>query len=97
MMYTDNLTFQDILLNDSRITPSGNGTHELNLTQPTSGQKWWASIILGLIFAIISSPPAYSLTSKLTSNTEVTHLNATLIGLLIHTVIFIIIVRIILW
>ena len=102
-------TIQDILLNDSRITPTGNGNSMSKpyCTQPTSGQKWWAAVLLGFLFALISSPAAYHITSTLTKNTVGFSLTdnknfhpvnrQNLPGLLIHTIIFIIIMRIILW
>lgn len=103
------LSIQDSLLNDSRITPTGNGNpmSKPYCTQPTSGQKLWASVLLGFLFALISSPVAYNITSKVTSSTIGLSLmdNPNLktvhypnfVGLLIHTLIFIVIVRIILW
>lgn len=102
----DEPSIQDALLNDSRITPTGNGNQSSKpyCTQPTSGQKWWASVLLGFIFALISSPAAYNITSLITKNTiglssenfQSFYL-PTLLGLIIHTIIFIIVVRIILW
>ena len=97
------LTITESLLNDSRITPTGNGSEESKpyCTQPTGGQKWWAAVILGFIFALISCPPAYYLTSQVT--TKIADVDTmvgkgpTFIGLVIHTIIFILIIRIILW
>jgi len=97
------LNIQESILNDSRITPTGNGnpTSKPFCTQPTSGQKWWAAVILGFIFAIISSPASYYISSKATStisNIKTIDGNGpTFLGLVIHTIIFILIVRIILW
>lgn len=93
----------ETLLNDSRISPSGSGSLDEapNCTKPTSGQKWWASVLLGFIFAIISSPAAYYVTSKVTTSLGGMALTVgpgpNLVGLLIHTIIFILIIRIILW
>lgn len=96
------LTIQDALLNDSRITPTGNGNSENRpyCTQPTNGQKWWAAVILGLLFALVSSSVAYSITSSISKPLGfnlVENLRPNFNGLLIHTLIFIVIVRIILW
>jgi hypothetical protein len=97
------LTIQESLLNDSRITPDGNGHRpsSLSSTQPTSGQKWWAAVLLGFIFAIISSPAAYYTTSTITTSLGGISLTEgqgpNFAGLLIHTIVFIIIVRLILW
>lgn len=95
------------LLTDSRISPVGSGVLEdkPNCTVPTSGQKWWAAIILGVLFALISSPPAYAITSKISTTlggmplytfTD-TYPAQTIVALFIHTLIFILIVRILLW
>lgn len=96
----DSILIQDALLNDSRITPSGNGNPNSRIyyTQPTSGQKWWAAVLLGFLFALISSPAAYNITSKVILDDKIfAQQKVNLTGLFIHTIIFIIIVRIILW
>lgn len=66
-----------------------------------SGQKWWAAIVLGLLFAIVSSYPAYLITSRLVTGIGGSSLTIgqgpTLSGLLLHTFIFILIIRVILW
>jgi hypothetical protein len=85
------------------MTPTGNGNPASKpySTQPTGGHKWWAAVILGFVFALLSSPPAYNLTSKVTNivsgvNTmEGTGPNVR--GLILHTILFILIIRIILW
>lgn len=68
---------------------------------PTNGQKWWAALLLGFVFAIVSSPAAYYATSYVTTSLGGISLTVgpgpNLVGLLIHTLIFILIVRIILW
>jgi hypothetical protein len=93
----------DSLLNDSRITPSGNGdpTSPPSTTPPTSGQKWWAAVLLGIVFAILSSPVAYNITSGATQSVGGNRLSygsgPTTAGLIIHTLIFILVVRVILW
>ena len=97
------LTTQETLLNDSRITPTGNGNPSSKpyCTQPTSAHKWWAAVLLGFIFALVSSPAAYYASSKITTSlggiTTMQGPGPNFVGLLIHTLIFIIIVRIILW
>ena len=93
----------DVLLLDSRISPSGNGNNVDTqiFNAPTSGQKWWAAVIIGFIFALVSSPPAYNITTYLSSYTTglktIKSAGPTLYGLFIHTIIFIIIIRFILW
>lgn len=97
-------SIQDMLLNDSRIAPAGNGSkNKTNYpTQPTGGQKWWAAVLLGFIFAIVSSPAAYELTSRIThinsAEAGTSHdIGITLKKLIIQTLIFIVIMRLILW
>jgi hypothetical protein len=67
----------------------------------TSGQKWIAAFLLGLIFGIVSSPFAYYLTSSVTTFLGGLALHETgypnYVGLLIHSILFTVIVRIILW
>jgi hypothetical protein len=98
-----NLSLQESLLNNSRITPTGNGDPDSKpyCTEPTSGQKWWAAVLLGLIFALISSPAAYYITSTVTTSLGGIPLmygaGPNFAGLVIHTLIFIVIVRVILW
>ena len=112
-----NIGLIESLLIDSRITPTGNGAitesdipvlpntsvnsvNSVN-SQVTSGQKWWAAVILGFIFFLISSPVAYNITSQITLSTVGTPLmygtGPTLGGLLFHTLIFVLVVRLILW
>jgi hypothetical protein len=97
------MTMPESLLVNSRMTPTGNGNinGNNNCTPPTSGHKWWASVILGLIFALISCPPAYQITSAVTNNVAGVNTmmgsGPTLLGLIIHTIIFILIIRLILW
>jgi hypothetical protein len=92
----------ELLLNHSRIAPNGNGNPQLQLTTeaPTDGQKLWAAVILGFVFAILSSPLAQTLTSKALVSVGCKNLIAggnEIPGLLIRTVIFILVVRILLW
>lgn len=99
----NSLSFQETFLNDSRITPTGNGnlSSKPYCTQPTSGQKWWAAVLLGFIFALISSPAAYYVSTKVTTSlggiSTMEGPGPNFVGLLMHTIIFIIIIRIILW
>jgi hypothetical protein len=98
-----NITLIDSMLNNSRISPSGNGSDNTdgNCTVPNSAQKWWAAIFLGFIFAVISCPAAYFATSALTVALGGLPLTdgagPNFAGLLLHTLIFIAIVRLILW
>ena len=93
----------ETLLNNSRITPSGNGNDKNRpiCIKPTSGHKWWAAIVMGMVFAILNSPAAYYITSYVSTSFGGMELikgrGVTISGLLLHTFIFVIIVRIILW
>ena len=97
------VTIQECILNGSRISPSGNGNASSIpfCTQPTSGQKWWAAVVLGFVFALVSSPVAYYMTSTVTTSLGGISLaegpGPNFVGLLVHTIIFILIVRMILW
>ena len=95
----DSLSIQEKILNNSRITPVGNGNKldsEMLNTPPSGGQKWWAAVILGFVFALVSSPVAYAVTDNVL-NTKSKIKNESLSKLTLHTIIFIFIVRIILW
>jgi len=65
----------------------------------TNTQKWVAAIFLGLLFAIISSPAMYSITSLIAKEGTLYKSagGATMLGLLVHTIVFILIVRLIMW
>ena len=97
------LTMPELLLNNSRITPTGNGNPQSKpfCNEPTSGQKWWAAVLLGFVFAIISSPAAYYITSSVTLALGGIPLTLgpgpTVPGLILHTILYILIVRLILW
>ena len=98
----DDLTETDKLLNDSRTSQSGNGSPESLMDDPpTSGSKWLAALLLGVIFFILSSGVFYNMTSmaivQLGGKRTMYGSGPTLGGLLLHTILFIIIVRVILW
>jgi hypothetical protein len=67
----------------------------------TNGQKWWLAVIFGLIFFIVASPSFVKLTSKIAKNLLLpkTYLSGgiTFFGLFLHMLIFIFIVRFILY
>lgn len=91
-MKEDELTMSEDLMADSRFSQTSTGGSSNPPLRPTNGQKWWASVLLGLLFFIISSPSAYDITGLGCGKVE-----TPLLGLIIHTIIFILIVRIILW
>jgi hypothetical protein len=62
--------------------------------------KWWASFLTGFVFAIVSSPASYFVTTTATEffgglGTS-SGKGANYAGLLLHTIIFILIVRLML-
>jgi len=63
----------------------------------TSEEKWSISVVSGLIFLLISSPFLYGLTSSLFECVGLTLASSkglpTNIGLLVHSVVFVLIVR----
>lgn len=68
----------------------------------TSSMKWWLAIFLGLLFFIVAFPGTYNLTNAIwTSLGLPSFLQApgcpTTVGVLIHAIIFLIIIRLILW
>ena len=69
--------------------------------ETSSNRKLLIAIIFGLIFAILSSPVVYQITNyismKLGGVETTIGQGPTIIGLIIQTLIFIIVIRIILW
>lgn len=114
------MNLDDIII-DSRLTQSKNGKIRKNKdcekNKPTSEQKWWVSLLIGLIFGFISSPLFYNFTNHIfnficgssmgvelyvnkvcyNDYSECIYGGATLLGLIIHTVIFTLIIRFLLW
>ena len=88
-------SLRDTIILDSRLTPVGNGSDNSACSALTSGQRWWVSVLLGFIFAIISSPVAYGVSSSILGAIRPSKTNVA--GLVIHTLIFILIIRVILW
>lgn len=98
------LSIRDRVLNDSRLTPNGNGsleTKELYAQRPTEGQKWWAAVIFGFVFGLVASPALYHVTSKITTtagyNPTMSGPGPSTFGLFLHSIIFILMIRLILW
>lgn len=110
----------DDIIIDSRLTQSKNGAIRNSETinnsntdnKPTSEQKWWVSLLLGLLFAFISSPLFYHFTNAISNmifgeciilyeeclieNYGVIG-GVTLLGIIIHTIIFSLLIRFLLW
>lgn len=91
------LSLQETILNDSKLCPSGNGNPESrpHCTQPTGGQKWWAAVMFGIIFAIMNSQPVEAVTSFAYS--QITGKTEKFQSPLIQAILFIVIIRYILW
>lgn len=70
-------------------------------SSPTNSQKWLAAFLLGLIFGIVSSPASYYATSYVTTSLGgiplTNGIGPNFAGLAVHSIIFMIIVRILLW
>lgn len=66
---------------------------------PSSAQKWWASILVGVLFFVLASRPAFSFTGsifdRMSGSTSNTYCGGPgVLGLIVHTVIFVIVIRI---
>ena len=63
--------------------------------------KWWVSVLIGVLFLILSSPLAYYVTSTLTTKLGARATSdgpgPNYAGVLFHAIIFTLIVRLILW
>lgn len=88
----------DEILKDSRLTPSNNGSiEEENTVTPTEGQKWWYALIVTMLFFIISSPIAYNITTFLSKLLGGMSTHENVVGLSLHSLIFLVIFRFLLW
>lgn len=82
------MSIADMFLQYSKL---GNGH------QPTSSEKWWCSFILGILFALISSSFVYGITNGIFGMTWTEGVGGpTIFGLLLHTLVFILIIRLLL-
>jgi hypothetical protein len=97
-------TLSENIMQGSRLTQCGNGSTPHSdgaCGPPTSGQKWWAAVLLGLIFLVLSSPSFYTLSNGLARTIggpfTLGERGPTLWGLLVHTLLFVLVVRLILW
>lgn len=63
----------------------------------SNGKKWLVSLMAGLLFLIISSPIVYKLVNSLTSLVRLKLADKNgcpnVLGLLVHTVVFVLLVR----
>jgi len=96
-------TIQDSLL--SQVHNGGkewksNKINPRNL-QATSGQKWWMAVILGFLFFILASTSSFKISNKIFKSIyfpkSYSGGAATLFGLFVHMLIYILVIRIILW
>lgn len=86
----------DFELNDKNLL-DGKMEHCKDLT---SAQKWWVSFFVAVLFFVIASPVAYDFTSSISLSIGGPRLSgpgASLLGLFIHALIFMLVVRLILW
>lgn len=73
---------------------------------PTNGEKWWAAIAVGVLFALMSCTFMYSITNSLFSGLCISTFSGlteysvsvgpSILGLIIHSVIFTLIIRLLL-
>lgn len=83
--------FANNIVKNSRLSPTGNGTFNNNNIDPTSGQKTWVAILIGLMFFVVASPIVDVLFGVYKFNLT------NLIILIIKTIIFIILIRLLMW
>lgn len=92
------LTSIDKLLIHSRLAPTGNGKL-VDENPPSSGQKWFISLVFSILFFIVSNPFAYQMSSAVTTGLGGMPLadgGPNIVGLLVHSFIFGLIVRLLL-
>lgn len=61
----------------------------------TNAQKWWFAIVAGLLFALISSPFVYGITNSFLGKTTTVG-GPTFWGILLHTIVYILLLRLLL-
>jgi hypothetical protein len=66
---------------------------------PTNSEKWWAAILVGILFALFSSNLMYGITDSFLSGMNLNTFTGncggpTIFGLILHTIIFTLIIRI---
>lgn len=92
-------TLSDQLLSGSALSDPKDvtdGTDSKDVTQATSSQKWWASALIAMIFIILSSSIAYDATSCVLGRKTYYGSGATILGLLLHGLLFMLVIRFIL-
>jgi len=80
------------------------GVKEMLQLKLSNQQKWLGAIVAGLLFLILSSGFVYGLTNKLLTSlfgpkaATITAGGApTILGLILHTIVFVLLFRLILW
>jgi len=88
-----------LLMAHSRLTQSGNGSQPAACPNPpTSGQKWWAALLLTMLFLVLSSGGLVALFSGCMDYMGMpTWLGGQSGLLLIQALLFLLIVRLLLW
>lgn len=98
----EKLTIQDNLLLNSRFSDVEVDKDSMQQS-PTEAQKWWASILIGLIFFILASSAFLQSLNWISINVSGPRMwrsesgGSTFWGLFVSTVIFIMIIRYLLW
>ena len=85
----------DIIINNNEITRINQKYIKAN-----NAQKWFASILLGFVYFIVSSALMFKITNKIITSLggmELMDGNSNFAGLVLHTFIFILIVRLIIF
>ena len=62
----------------------------------SSADKWTSSFILGILFLLLSSPFAYAITKNIVPSIADSRGRPTLLGLVLHSILFVLIVRLML-
>lgn len=62
----------------------------------TNSQKWWISVAVGLLAALIFSPFVFGVTNSIFGHTYNCG-GATPWGIILHTIVFILLLRLIMW
>lgn len=86
----------------SRISPIGNGKKKIITQDPSNQQKWWVSILLGLIFFLFANPVVYYIMSWCSKSIGGMDLytpssGPKLVCIIILTLLYIVFIRFILW
>ena len=86
------------LITESIIPECGGEASDDGISSET---KWFVSILFGILFFVLSSPLAYAITDKAITSfggiSYLTSMDINISGLLVHSIIFMLVIRVILW